>query len=100
MAEQTLSSEDQRELAGLVAKSLSEGQQPADIAKQLVDSGWEQQAADDFVGSIAQHLANAEQAAQSESGSGGGGMGWLAWIGVLLFINLLSWLFNWPFWVY
>lgn len=99
MAEETLSSEDQAELAGLVAKSLSEGQQPADIAKQLVDSGWKQQEADEFVGMIAQHLANAQQAA-ARPDSGGGGMGWLAWIGVLLFINLLSWLFNWPFWVY
>ncbi len=30
----------------------------------------------------------------------GGGGGWLVWIGVLLFINLLSWVFDWPFWVY
>lgn len=30
----------------------------------------------------------------------GGGMGWLVWIGVILFINFLSYVFNWPFWVY
>lgn len=26
--------------------------------------------------------------------------GWLVWIGILLFINLLSWIFDWSFWVY
>ena len=25
---------------------------------------------------------------------------WLIWIGVLLLINLLSWIFDWSFWVY
>lgn len=34
------------------------------------------------------------------SDEGGGCFGWVAWIGILLFINFLSWLFDWPFWVY
>ena len=25
---------------------------------------------------------------------------WLIWIGLLLLINLLSWIFDWSFWVY
>ncbi len=30
-----------------------------------------------------------------------GGCGsWLIYIGILLFINLLSWIFDWSFWVY
>lgn len=28
------------------------------------------------------------------------GMSWLVWIGILLFVNLLSWIFDWSFWVY
>ena len=31
---------------------------------------------------------------------GGGFGGLLIWVGLLLFINLLSYLFNWSFWVY
>jgi hypothetical protein len=34
----------------------------------------------------------------SENSSGGSG--WLLWIGVLILINFLSWLFDWSFWVY
>ena len=26
--------------------------------------------------------------------------GWMIWIGLILFANLLSWLFDWSFWVY
>ena len=25
---------------------------------------------------------------------------WLVWVGALVFLNLLSYWFNWPFWVY
>lgn len=28
------------------------------------------------------------------------GWSWLIWIGILLLINLLSWIFDWSFWVY
>lgn len=30
----------------------------------------------------------------------GGGMGWLMWIGGLLLINGLSYMFNWGFWLW
>ncbi len=33
---------------------------------------------------------------EEESSSGG----WLAWIGLLILINFLSYVFDWPFWVY
>ena len=42
------------------------------------------------------HAAQAEAAKSND----GGGMGWLIWIGLLVLINLLSYLFNWPFWIY
>ncbi len=25
---------------------------------------------------------------------------WVIWIGLILFFNLLSWIFDWSFWVY
>ena len=35
-----------------------------------------------------------------KKGGGSGAMGWLVWIGLLGFVNLLSWLFGWSFWIY
>ena len=26
--------------------------------------------------------------------------GWIVWIGILVIVNLLSWLFHWPFWIF
>jgi hypothetical protein len=34
------------------------------------------------------------------SENSGGAGGWLVWIGLLILVNLLSWLFDWSFWVY
>ena len=99
MSDEQMSPEDQEELdqlANMVVESLAKGEKPADISKQLVAGGWEQEAADDFVRSIQMHLASA--AAQEDEG--GGAMGWLVWIGAILFINFLSWVFGWPFWIY
>ena len=25
---------------------------------------------------------------------------WVIWIGLILFVNFLSWIFDWSFWVY
>ena len=102
MSDEQLSAEDQEELntlAGLVAQSLAKGEKPADISAQLVNNGWEQDAADDFVNRIALSLASAKHTPAPASG-GGSGMSWLIWIGVILLINFLSMVFNWGFWVY
>ncbi|MDA1051053.1 MAG: hypothetical protein O3C40_11325 [Planctomycetota bacterium] len=79
MSDEQLSAEDQQErdaLARLVAESLAKGEKPADISQQLVNSGWEQKAADEFVNMIALHLASARHPA-AQTSDGGGGMGWL-----------------------
>lgn len=31
---------------------------------------------------------------------GKGAIGWVVFIGILLLVNLLSYIFNWPFWIY
>lgn len=36
----------------------------------------------------------------SENDEKSGRASWLIWIGLLLLINLLSWIFDWSFWVY
>ncbi len=103
MADEQLSPEElqeRRELARLVAQSLAKGETPADITQQLVNNGWAQADAAEFVGMIAlQQHANADRPA-APADDGGGGMGWLLWIGALIGINVCSWLFDWPFWVY
>lgn len=37
---------------------------------------------------------------ESEVDDDGGGMGWLVWILILGGVNLCSWIFDWPFWIY
>ncbi len=98
MNQQTAPGQDDDEiqdLAMLVAKNLADGESPDTIVNQLVDSGWETDDANSFVASIQHQLAQM----QSHQGDGEG-MGWLLWIGGILLINLLSYLFNWGFWIY
>ena len=86
-------------LAQMVADNLAEGESPDEIAKQLVDTGgWKLEDAHGFVESIQLRMLNTQHAS---SGSGGGeGMGWLVWIGAIVLINALSYVFNWGFWIY
>jgi len=44
--------------------------------------------------------ARGDVADASAGSGGGGGMGWLVYIGILLFINLLLYLFNVPYFIY
>ena len=43
---------------------------------------------------------NEHQYAAEEPSSDSGAGGWLTWIGLLLLVNFLSYVFDWPFWVY
>ena len=90
-----LADDEIEELTQVVANSLAKGEDPQAVAQQLIDSGWEPDQANAFVGSIHQHLL----AAQTGSGKSES-MGWLIWIGAILGINFLSWIFNWGFWIY
>ena len=90
-----LADDEIEEFSQLVATSLAKGDDPAQVAQTLIDSGWEPDQANAFVGAIQQQLLQAQ-------GSSGGSesMGWLVWIGALVGINFLSWLFDWGFWLY
>jgi len=37
---------------------------------------------------------------EEEENGGSSGFGWIIWILLLLGINLLSWIFDWSFWIY
>jgi hypothetical protein len=99
-----MSQEELEQLTTLVAEALSQGESPDDVSQKLINNGWDKETADHFVNSVALRMASAQHSAShAHSGGrerGGGGMGWLVWIGAILFINFLSWLFGWPFWVY
>ena len=82
-------------LTRIVSDSLANGEDPQKVSQQLIDSGWEPDQANYFVGSIHQQMFE-EQSSERGSESNG----WLAWIGVLVGINFLSWLFDWGFWIY
>ena len=78
-----------------MSEQLSDGRSQKQVAKQLVDSGWDQDNADEFVAAV-----NTQMSEAGAKSGGGGGKSWLIWIGALLLINLLSYLFDWPFWIY
>ena len=83
-------------LVHAITEELHNGRKNGEVTQDLVDNGWDQAEASDFVNHRESNLSQL-QAEHSEHNSA---MGWVTWVGVLLVINLLSYLFNWPFWVY
>ena len=82
-------------LTQLVAESLAKGEDPQAVAQQLIDSGWEPDQANGFVSMIHEQMLR-----RHDTGGQSQAMGWMVWLGVILGINFLSWIFNWGFWIY
>jgi hypothetical protein len=90
--------QDADEIQGLsrvVAESLANGEDPESVAQKLIDTGWEPDQANGFVGSIQQQMLEPQKTAGGSESNG-----WLIWFGGIIGINFLSWLFNWGFWIY
>ena len=79
------------------AEGLASGRPRTSVANDLVANGWSEEDANELVLSIEEAML--ENAGESDGGGSGIG-GWVIWIGVLVVINLLSWAFDWPFWIY
>lgn len=94
----TDSPEELQQLAELVADALAKGEDHEQIVGDLVSNGWDERSAKKFVRSVEQMMHAPQQ--QHHGGDEGGGFGWLIWIGVLILINGLSYVFNWGFWLY
>ena len=94
----TDSQEEMQELAQLVADALYSGESREKVIGDLVNNGWDEESANGFVSSVEQVIYAEHQ--QTSGHDGGGGLGWLVWIGALLVINGLSYVFNWGFWLY
>lgn len=84
------------DLAQLVADRLAKGDPAETVASTLVENGWQPDQAMGFVGSIEQQLRQP----QTSGGERSEVQGWMLWIGAIIGINFLSWLFNWGFWIY
>lgn len=83
--------EEMQTLAIMVAQALQDGDSHQEIATDLVNGGWTQQQADQFVVTIDGQLDAAE--ASTSASSGEGHWGWIIWIGVFILFKILSRLF-------
>lgn len=94
---------DRDEFTALIARvqtAAENGEPVAHVRMQLVQDGVEPHTAD----AIVERVYNREDAPLSTRHRvpvrGDGANGWFVWIGILLFVNLLSWLFDWSFWIW
>lgn len=83
------------ELVEAVASQLASGVPESEVVDQLVEAGWDQGEAAEVVDKVGDNVREGGIA-----GGGGEGMGWLAWIVILVVVNLCSWAFDWPFWLF
>lgn len=83
--------EEMQTLAIMVAEALQDGDSHEEIATDLVNGGWTQEEANQFVVAIDYQLDAVE--ANSSSSSGEGNWGWLVWIGIFILFKLLQRLF-------
>jgi hypothetical protein len=89
------------ELAEMIARAQTaadNGDSPRKIRMQLVQEGMDPDAADAIVQRVCDDRPLSSR--HRVPASSGGGNSWAVWIGILVLINGLSWLFDWPFWIY
>lgn len=75
------------------AQLMQNGLSSAEVESKLVEQGLDKESAGAVVKNLNDYLAG-------KNDGDGGAMGWLVWIGILIGINLLSYIFDWPFWIY
>ena len=77
--------------ANKAAAGLRAGRPRAAVVQDLVENGWAEPEAQEFVLSV----EPAMQENPPDGGSGGGAASWAAWIAGLLIFNALSYAFDW-----
>lgn len=89
--------QSQEEVAEAIFKYAAElmgsGMPPAEVKAKLVEQGLGKETADIVVDNLTKHM-------EEQKSGGSGAMGWLGLIGFLILINVLSYIFDWPFWIY
>lgn len=100
-----------REAAQAVAAELGKGRTWQAVATELCRAGWQRDEAKTFVQQVEAEMRQYQEqaaaqpqavpaAAPAPETRGGGVPSWVGYIGFLVLINFLSWVFDWPFWVY
>lgn len=92
--------EETQQLAILVAEALTNGETHEKIVGDLTNNGFSEEDAIGFVAQIDYELNQIRVENEYQPQQGGEGTGWLIWIGVILGVNLLSWLMGWGFFIY
>jgi len=91
------------EIVKSIREAADSGMSRADIRRELMDTGMDGREAEQLIttaiGRPGEYQAS-QQATLTDGDGDGGAMGWITWIGILVVINFLSWVFDWPFWVY
>ncbi len=101
MTEQSESTGD--ELAELIAgvqESADNGESAARVRMRLVQRGMDANAADAIIHRVYSNTDAPLSERHRQAASAAVDNRWMFWIGGLVLINLLSWLFDWPFWIY
>ncbi len=81
------------QIIAFIIESKNQGKSDSQIKHALIEKGMDEDTARGWIKSVTPHI--------TENDSGGSSVpGWLIWLGILGVVNLLSYLFDWPFWVY
>ncbi len=91
---------DLEDLAAFVVLKLQTGQSQESIVDEILGEDSDKEARHEmgeFVFQIANHLAEVDSAGSANESEF---PGWVLWGGLLILVNILSAIFDWPFWVY
>ena len=97
--EENMSQEQFEALVWSIGQGLSEGKSQAEIVNEIVDDDADDEARHQ-AGELVFNVANSMAESAVVHSDGDGIASWGIWIGVIVFINVLSGIFDWPFWVY
>ena len=78
---------------GFALELRKSGKNNDEIRAELIEKGLEK----DVANTIVSNLDNLETIQKDDDS---GAYGWLIWIGILIVVNVLSAMFDWPFWIY
>lgn len=99
MSEKEMSQDEMvDQIYGYAADLKKAGQTDLEIINALQEKGLDADSSKTVVDNLNNMIA--ERQAEIEEEEGGSGMGWLVWIGILILVNVLSFVFDWGFIIY
>ncbi|MCP4522530.1 MAG: hypothetical protein GY827_12690 [Cytophagales bacterium] len=107
MSEEQLTEEQQQEVVKQIYQEAAELKQQGKTDDEIVATLKEKGLDAEMAASVVQNLnamIEERKAANNpyveDDDDGDSAWGWLIWIGILVVVNLLSYIFDWPFWIY